>query len=166
VSEPLQLRVELPEKGIEAIATLYTDAAPTVSRLVFDSVRTPLSTRTAHACFDGHEVYCFLEPFPEVPPLENRTIRPQPGEVMFFYAGPNDFVCTREDRLSGGAPTIYELAFMYGEVDLRHYWEEGFHGTLVGRMTEGADAFAAGCAATLSEGSTALRVSQVSRSAA
>jgi hypothetical protein len=113
---------------------------------------------TAHACFDGHEVYCFLPAFPTKPPIENRTMRPQPGEIMFFHAGPNDFQCTSEDRLSGGRDSVFELAFMYGETDLRHFWEDGFHGSLVGLIDTKLDEFAAACIATLSEGQTRLRI--------
>lgn len=157
----MKLLVELPEHGVRATVALYADAAPAVTRMIFEAVATPLETHTAHACFDGHEVFCFLPPFPEAPPLENRTMRPRPGEVMFFHAAPNAFAVTTDDRLSGGSPSVFELAFMYGEVDLRHYWEDGFHGSLVGRLEEGAEAFSRVCAQTLVEGRTPLRVSQL-----
>jgi hypothetical protein len=49
---------------------------------------------------------------------------------------------------------------MYGEVDLRHFWEDGFHGSLVGRITDGLPQFAEACARTLSDGRTRLRLSQ------
>ena len=64
------------------------------------------------------------------------------------------------DRLTGGSDSIHELAFMYGEVDLRHFWEDGFHGSLVGRITTGLPQFAEACARTLSDGRTRLRLSQ------
>lgn len=156
----MRLLIELPDRNVKAEAALYVDAAPRVTRLIYASLATPLETRTAHACFDGHEVYCFLPAFSEKPPLENRTMRPQAGEIMFFYAEPNEFVCTSDDRLSGGSSSVFELAFMYGEVDLRHYWEEGFHGSLVGCIDAGAEQFAAACGATLVEGATRLRISR------
>jgi hypothetical protein len=156
----MHLRVELPEMQVEARVRLLTEAAPTVTRSIYDSLADPLEATTAHACFDGHEVYCFLPSFPEPPPLENRTMRPKPGDVMFFYAGKNEFSFLADDRLSGGSPVVHELAFMYGEVDLRHYWEEGMHGSLVAHMTEGFDEFAAACALTLSEGGTRIRISR------
>jgi Protein of unknown function (DUF3830) len=156
----MKLLVELPERGVRATMALYSDAAPRVTRLIYESLAQPLETHTAHACFDGHEVYCFLPPFSETPPLENRTMRPRPGEVMFFHAAPNAFAATADDRLSGGSPSVFELAFMYGEVDLRHYWEDGFHGSLVGRIEDGVEAFASACGQTLVEGRTALRISR------
>jgi hypothetical protein len=156
----VKLRVELTAMGVEARVTLLARAAPRVSRAIYDALAAPLETETAHACFDGHEVFCFLPPFAEAPPIENRTMRPHPGDVMFFYAAPNEFACMAEDRLSGGSGAVHELAFMYGEVDLRHFWEEGVHGSLVGRVTAGLDAFASACRRTLDEGRTPLRLSR------
>ena len=156
----MRLRVELSDRDVVAQVTLLKDAAPAVTAAIYEALAEPLETVTSHACFDGHEVYCFLPAFPEPPPLENRTIRPKPGEVMFFYAAPNAFVSTRDARLSGGSDAVHELAFIYGEVDLRHYWEEGFHGSLVGYVSDGLNEFANACAQTLWEGRTRLRISR------
>lgn len=49
---------------------------------------------------------------------------------------------------------------MYGEVDLRHSWEDGLHGSLVGRITTGLSEFADACARTLVDGQTRLHLSQ------
>lgn len=56
---------------------------------------------------------------------------------------------------------MHEMAFMYGDVDLRHFWEEGVHGSLVGRITSSLDAFAEACRSTLHEGSTQIRISRL-----
>ncbi len=147
--------------SVEAGVELYSDAAPTVCTAIFAALEKPLETHTAHACFDGHEVYCFLPPFPKPPPLENRTMRPEIGELMFFYAAPGEFSFLGETRLSGGHAAVHELAFIYGDVDLRHYWEEGLHGSLVGRVSSGLDQFAEACGRTLSEGRTPIRITRV-----
>ena len=158
----MKLLVELPDAAVKAEVTLHYDAAPTVCRAIYESLAEPLETHTAHACFDGHEVFCFLPPFTQPPPIENRTMRPQPGDVMFFYAAPNQFACLADDRLNGGSGAVHELAFMYGEVDLRHFWEDGFHGSLVGRVTSNLPDFAEACTRTLVHGHTRLRISQAS----
>jgi hypothetical protein len=157
----LELLVELPDAGVSATVLLLTEAAPNVTAAIFESLAEgPLETRTSHACFDGHEIYCFLPPFTSRPPLENRTMRPRPGDVMFFYADENEFAFLADDRLTGGSEIVHELAFMYGDVDLRHYWEEGMHGSLVGYISEGFEPFAEACGRTLHEGSMKLRVSR------
>ena len=156
----MELLIELPDAGVSATVRLLDKAAPRVTKAIYESLAEPLKTRTSHACFDGHEVYCFLPPFASRPPVENRTMRPKPGEVMFFYADQDEFAFLADDRLTGGSQVVHELAFMYGEVDLRHFWEEGMHGSLVGYVSEGFEPFAAACARTLSEGNTNLRVSR------
>ena len=156
----MRLRIDLPEKGVTARGVLNADAAPAVCEFIWEALARPLETRTAHACFDGHEVFCFLPPLGRRPPLENRTMRPRPGDIMFFFAGENDFASTKDDRLSGGTAEVRELAFMYGETDLRHFWEDGFHGSLVGRITDNLEAFSEACLETLSQGSTKLVVSR------
>jgi hypothetical protein len=136
------------------------EAAPNVCPAIWEALKSPIETYTAHAVFDGEEVYCFLPPFPVPPPLENQTMRPHPGDVMFFYAAPNAFVCTRDERLSGGAEAVHELAFMYGETDLRHFYEEGFRGSLVGHFESGLEPFVAACRETLRSGRTRLHISR------
>ncbi|KRF26058.1 DUF3830 family protein [Phycicoccus sp. Soil803] len=159
----LNLQVELPDLRISATLEMYDGRAPRVCRAIWDVLSTPLETTTQHACFDGHEIYCFLPAMADVPPIENKTMRPRPGEVMFFHAAKNDFAVLDSDRLAPGTGPMFELAFMYGEVDLRHLWEEGLHGSLVGRLSTNADKFADAAGRTLNEGATSLRISRLPR---
>lgn len=156
----LMLLVEMPEKQVRATVRLLMGAAPDLCALIWDSLREPLETVTAHAAFDGEEIYCFLRPFGHRPSRQNETMRPRPGDVMFFFAAENEFVCTRDTRLSGGSSEVYELAFMYGETDLRHFYEEGFRGSLIGVLDDGLAQFAAASRDTLVNGRTSLRVSR------
>jgi hypothetical protein len=154
----VNLTVELPDPAVKATLELYWERAPRVCQAIYDALETPLQTVTSHACFDGHEIYCFLPEMADVPPLENRTMRPKPGEVMFFHAAKNDFAVLNDDRLAPSPGPMFELAFMYGEVDLRHLWEEGLHGSLVGRITTNLPDFAKAASRTLNEGATSLRL--------
>lgn len=151
--------VELPDVGVTASLLLYSADAPTSTSAILRALEQPLETSTSHACFDGHEIFCFLPPLPERPPLENRTLRPVPGEVMLFYADAHEFACLADARLTAGAFPMWELAFMYDRVDLRYLDEEGLHGALVGRIDVGFEEFAKACRATLQGGSTSLRLS-------
>ena len=155
-----RLHVELPDDGVTAGVELYTDAAPDVTKLLYAALSTPLETTTSHACFDGHQVFCFLPEFDREPPLQNRTMRPHVGEVMLFFAREHEFAALSERRLSGGRFPMFELAFMYGPVDLRYLWEDGLQGSLVGRIDQNLEAFAAVCLRTLTTGATRLRICQ------
>jgi hypothetical protein len=159
-----RIRIELPDAGVTASLRLYSERAPVLTELIHRALQTPLETTTSHACFDGHEVFCFLPSFAGRPPLENRTMRPEIGEVMFFYADEHEFACLSDLRLTAGEFPMCELAFMYGRVDLRYHSEEGLLGSLVGRVDVGLDAFAQACEATLSSGSTRLRLTAESPS--
>lgn len=160
----MKLSVELPDLGVTARADLYGDRAPSVCRAIFDALETPLETKTSHACFSGHQIYCFLPPFGAAPPVENSTLRSDPGDVMFWYAAENAYAWMHDEagRMApeGASAAVHELAFNYGVVDLSYFASEGWHGSLVGRIADGLDEFAAACAETLSNGSTRLRVSR------
>lgn len=161
----MRLRIELPDAAVTAEAVLYAEAAPQVAQFVWDALTKPLDTMTAHACFDGHEVYCFLDVPPHgdpVPEAQNITIRPQPGDLVYFYAPAGKFAAVGADaRLRGQTSDVHELAFMYDAVDLRHYWEEGWIGSVVGHIDEGLREFADACRATLVSGSTRLTVTRL-----
>jgi hypothetical protein len=90
----VRLRIELPDAAVAAEAVLYAEAAPQVAQFVWDTLTKPLDTMTSHACFDGHEVYCFLDVPPHgdpAPEAQNITIRPQPGDLVYFYAPAGKF---------------------------------------------------------------------------
>lgn len=158
----IRLSIELPQYDVRAEAQLYEAAAPHAAPFVWNALEEPLLTQTSHACFDGHEVYCFLETTATAPAPENMTIRPQVGDLVYFHAPAGKFAAVNADaRLSGTTPDVHELAFMYGEVDLRHYWEEGWVGSIVGHVDVGFDAFAAACGRTLDEGRTDLRIARL-----
>jgi hypothetical protein len=161
----VRLRIELPDAAVTAEAVLYAEAAPQVAEFIWGTLAKPLHTMTSHACFDGHEVYCFLDVPPDgdpAPEAQNITIRPQPGDLVYFYAPAGKFAAVGADaRLRGQTSDVHELAFMYDEVDLRHYWEEGWIGSVVGHIDDGLSEFAGACRATLVSGSTRLIVSRV-----
>jgi len=157
----MELAVELPDVPVQVRAMLYEQRAPSVCRSIFESLVEPLETQTSHACFCGHQIFCFPTP----PPVENITLRSSPGDLMFFYAAENAYAWMHEEggRMAPEGPTaaVYELAFNYGAVDLSYFAAEGWQGSLVGRITAGLEAFADACAQTLEHGTTALRVSRI-----
>ncbi|GAB3292960.1 DUF3830 family protein [Epidermidibacterium keratini] len=154
------MKVGLPDYDVQAEVELAWNAAPDVVAWVWGVIAEPVATHTSHACFDGHEVFCFLPAEGRPPAPQNQTMRPKVGDVMFFGAEPHRFAALAEDRLSGHQAALYELAFMYDEVDLRHFWEDGIVGSVVGRVTTGFEEFAKACRATLDEGRTRIEISR------
>ena len=156
------LCVELPDLGVEAVVTLFHDRAPSVCRSIVEALTTPLETRTAHACFDGHAVYAYLPEFSQPPPVENSTMRPTPGDVMFYRAPVNSFAWLHDDRdrmaPRGTDVEANELSFIYGAVNLTHDLGAAFYGSLIGRVTAGFHSLAEAFAETLERGNTALKI--------
>ncbi|WP_081474020.1 DUF3830 family protein [Novosphingobium pentaromativorans] len=156
----MRLTVALPDYDVRASLRLYDQAAPTVCSWIWDTLAKPFETKTSHACFDGHEVFCFLPGRGSPPPIENQSMRPAVGEVMFFGAEPRKFAALNDNRLIGQTEALFEMAFMYGQVDLRHFWEEGLHGSIIGQIDQNFEAFASACLATLNAGATAITISR------
>jgi len=151
----LYLNIDLPEKAVSARARIFADRLPEFAEWLEHSLSGGFRTRTSHACFDGHEIFCFL-PGERPIPLKNRTTLAQPGDILFFQARSDEFAFLANTRLGGGLALINEIAFCYGEVDLRHFCDQGMVGSLVGRIEQGLEPFALACSRTLSEGATGL----------
>jgi hypothetical protein len=154
---PLYLKIDLCEKAVVAYARILVDRVPEFAEWLERTIADGFRTRTSHACFDGHEVFCLL-PGDRVIPLKNRTTLAQPGDVLFFQARSDEYTFLAQTRLGGGFELVNEIAFCYGDVDLRHFCDQGMIGSLVGRIEEGLDPFAFACARTLNEGATGLRL--------
>jgi hypothetical protein len=152
----MELAISLPKYTVDAVVRLHPESSPALTRLIWESLAQPLEAPTGHAAFDGEELFCYIPPFTKDgknidPPVEDWTMWPKPGDLVFFHRGRNE--------RTGREPT-YELAFMYGETDLRHYYETGLPGSVVGHMTEGHDQFAKACAATRADGQTTIIVAR------
>jgi Protein of unknown function (DUF3830) len=151
----LFLKIELPDKAVAAYARILVDRVPEFVEWLEHAIADGFRTRTSHACFDGHEVFCLL-PGERVIPLKNRTTHAHPGDVLFFQARSDEYAFLAQTRLSGGSQLVNEIAFCYGDVDLRHFCDQGMIGSLIGRIEEGLEPFALACSRTLNEGATSL----------
>jgi hypothetical protein len=157
MAKPLmELTISLPKYTVNAVVRLHLESSPVLTRLIWEMLEHPLEAPTGHAAYDGEELFCYVPPFTKAgqrvdPPIEDWTMWPRPGDLVFFHRGRNE--------RTGSGP-IYELAFMYGETDLRHHYETGLPGSLIGHMTEGHEPFAKACAATRVEGQTTIIVAR------
>jgi hypothetical protein len=152
---PLYLKIELPDKVVAARARILVDRVPEFAEWLEHTIADGFRTRTSHACFDGHEIFCLL-PGEGVISLKNRTTHAQLGDVLFFQARSDEYAFLAQTRLGGGFELVNEIAFCYGDVDLRHFCDQGMIGSLVGHIEEGLGPFALACSRTLNEGATSL----------
>ncbi len=139
-----EIELVLPDRGLVAKARLLEEEAPQTSDFVWRALRKPVEARALHAIWSGHEVFCYIGEAPNPPELENHTIYPKPGELMFFYMPRNRVQGVREMRR---LPTqdVYEVAVFYGPADLRHFVELGWRGNVFAELADRRNEFIAAC---------------------
>ncbi len=142
-----QIEVVLPHRGIVAVAELLDDEAPRTTAAVWDTL--PQSGDVFHAKYARNELYTFVPPFAGEPVgLENPTITPIPGDLVYFEFGagmlPAGSYGYAEDEGAGGADTVIDLALFYGRNNLLINGDVGWvPGNVFGTIVEGLDEIAA-----------------------
>src|ERR1041385_9499885 len=91
---PRQLRLTLVGTGQSVTAELLDDEAPHTAEHVWN--RLPIEGRLVHAQNSGAEVFVYVDD-PVRLPAENLVQLPLPGELLYFYLGP-------ENATSGSEP--------------------------------------------------------------
>ncbi len=141
------VEIELPGRGVTCVARLLDEDAPRTSAAVWDAL--PLGGDVFHAKYARNELYTFVPEFAPSPiGLENPTITPIPGDLVYFEfsAGmlPARTYGYGDDEGAGGATGVIDLAVFYGRNNLLLNGDVGFvPGNVFGTIVEGLDALAA-----------------------
>jgi hypothetical protein len=142
-----QIEVVLPTRGVVAIARLLDDDAPRTCAAVWDAL--PLGGDIFHAKYARNELYTFVPPFAPAPiGLENPTITPIPGDLVYFEFGagmlPAGSYGYADDEGVAGAESVIDLALFYGRNNLLVNGDVGWvPGNVFGAVVEGLDELAA-----------------------
>ncbi len=133
-----------PTKGICAPARLLAEEAPLTCDFIWRSLDTPVEARTLHAKWSGCEVFFYLPEGSDPPPVENHSIHPRPGELMFFHMPRNRLQGVRNLTY---LPThdVFEVALFYGDSSLRHHMELGWRGNVFAELTGNREAVFKAC---------------------
>ena len=82
-----EITLRLERQQVLAHALLLEDEAATIAEIVWDAL--PISGPAFHAKWANNEVYTVVPPLvDEEPDLENGTVFPIPGDVLYFSAPP------------------------------------------------------------------------------
>ena len=151
------IEVGLTKRSVVAVARLLEDEAPETVAAVWDSL--PLEGPAFHAKYANNEVYTLLTPFvsPE-PALENATIFPLPGDLIYFQIPPAMPL----------PPTLREQCRRYGRlIDLAVFYGRNNHllspighlpGTVFATIEAGLTEFADACNDVWSAGAVGERL--------
>jgi uncharacterized protein (DUF2249 family) len=99
--------------GERLIATLLDDVAPVTCAAVWDLAGRQVELQIRHVIFTGRELGMHVpeeiaESIPEFEarPLENQSVFPAPGDIMFQYCPPYQF--------AGDPSAVYDISICYG----------------------------------------------------
>jgi len=139
------MEIRLEKRGVSCVARLLDYEAPETTDLVWSAL--PLSGDAWHAKYAMNEVYCLVPPIGgEGPGLENSTIVPTTGDVVYFYFPRGHLARSfREEKGFADLPGVVDLAVFYGRNNFLFNPATGYvpgnvYATIVERMDEMAKA--------------------------
>jgi hypothetical protein len=140
------IKIELLKRNVSCLAELCDREAPDTCRVVWDAL--PLEGDAWHAKYAMNEVYALIPPPPESGPgLENPTMMPIPGDVVFFYFDKGHLARSfREEHGFADLPGVVDLAVFYGRNNYLFNPATGpIPGNIFARIVENFDEMATAC---------------------
>ncbi|ASO19832.1 hypothetical protein FHR81_000489 [Actinoalloteichus hoggarensis] len=140
------IQIELTKRGVSCVAELLDKDAPLTCEAVWQAL--PQGGDVYHAKYARNEVYTMVPRFAEVPPgLENPTVTPIPGDVMYFdFAGGMLDRRFKEEKDIHELPGVIDLAIFYGRNNLLLNGDVGWvPGNVYATIVEGLDEMAEAC---------------------
>lgn len=108
---PRFIQLTLEKRNVSCVARLLEEIAPKTCDAVWEAL--PLGGDAVHAKYASNEVFTLLPPFAEKEPgLENPTITPIPGDLLYFFFPPGCIV----------RPDVKEVARREGVADLAIFY--------------------------------------------
>jgi hypothetical protein len=152
-----RIALEIPALNVTAVAKMNVQRAPLTCAAVWEALAQPVERRLIHGTVSG-PVVLFYD-LPSIPnarelPLENHTISPRAGELIYFFQpwnGLRDLADLPPEWLRPG-DDVHEIVFAYGDASLRLSMENGWRGSSFAQIDDGLDAFRDACAQMRMEG--------------
>ncbi|WP_205648247.1 DUF3830 family protein [Actinomadura rubteroloni] len=112
------MTITLERRGVSCTAELLDKDAPRTCAAVWDAL--PQGGDVYHAKYARNEVYTMVERFaPREVGLENPTVTPIPGDVVYFsFAGGMLDRAFKEEKSIDHLPGVIDLALFYGRNNL------------------------------------------------
>jgi len=141
-----QIEIHLPKRDVTCVAELLDDVAPRTCAAVWQSL--PVGGPIYHAKYARNELYTFV-PAPELAlGLENPTVTPIPGDLVYFEFTSGmlpalTYGYTAQEG-AGDREAVVDLAVFYGRNNLLLNADVGFvPGNVFATIVEGLDELAA-----------------------
>jgi hypothetical protein len=160
-----RIALEIPGLGVMASVRMLTERAPRTCAAIWDALAEPVERRLIHTATTG-PIVLFYD-LPAIPdagnlPIENHTIYPKAGDLLYFYQPWNSLRYLEDFDpawLKPGAD-VHEVMFAYGAANLRFPTEDGWRGSVWGTIDAGLDDFAQACRRMRMDGTKTIRLSR------
>ncbi len=139
------MSITLEKRGVSCVAELLDKDAPRTCDAVWAAL--PQAGEAYHAKYARNEVYAMVPRFGPQVGLENPTVTPIPGDVVYFSftAGVLDR-SFKEEKGIAGLPGVIDLAIFYGRNNLLVNADVGFvPGNVYASVVDGLDVMAEAC---------------------
>ncbi len=139
------IEVTFTQRKVRCRAVLLDDLAPRTCAVLWDAL--PLEGPAYHAKYARNEVYALVPAFGQDPGIENPTVTPIPGDLVFFSFSSWQLTAAShgydtETAPDAGQRTV-DLAIFYARNNLLLNPDFGFvPGNVFGTITEGLSEFA------------------------
>ena len=155
---PRYIEIALTKRDVTCVAQLLDDLAPKTCEAVWQAL--PQQADAFHAKYANNEVYTLVPSFPDNElGLENPTILPIPGDVMYFYFAPG-VVKLPHVRQIADQQGLVDLALFYGRDNFLFSPTIGpVPGNRFATITENLDEMAKACGNIWREGFVGERLS-------
>ncbi len=139
------IEIELASRGVRCIARLLDEEAPRTAGAVWDAL--PSGGEVFHAKYARNELYTFVPPPGPPVGLDNPTITPIPGDVVYFDFAAGQLPASTYGYGAGeanaGEARVVDLAVFYGRNNLLLNADVGcVPGNVFATVVEGLEGFA------------------------
>ncbi|MSP12984.1 MAG: DUF3830 family protein [Chloroflexi bacterium] len=138
------IELTLKKRDVRCVALLMDDLAPKTCEAIWQAL--PQEGDAFHAKYASNEVFTLVPPFAHPDPgLENPTLVPIPGDLLYFYFPPG--LIKRPDvRALADQSGITDLAIFYGRNNFLFSPQTGpTPGNLFATVVENFEAMAQAC---------------------
>jgi hypothetical protein len=156
---PRLMKITLERRGVSCVAELLDKDAPRTCEAVWQAL--PQGGDIYHAKYARNEVYTMVERFAaEEPGLENTTVTPIPGDVVYFsFNGGMLDRRFKEEKGIDALPGVIDLAIFYGRNNLLLNGDVGWvPGNVYASIVDGLDLMAEACNDVWRSGSVGERL--------
>lgn len=139
------IQIRLEKRRVVCVARLLDDEAPDTCELIWNEL--PQAGDIFHAKYASNEIYILRPPLQgQDPGLENSTVVPARGEVVYFHFPAGMLPHSTRRELGLVTPTFVDLAVFYGRNNFLFNPGTGFtHGNVFATIEENLDGMASAC---------------------